>query len=241
MNVRTGIVIATAFVAVGAVVWSVVAWRGDAAGATAAANAPADIHHPASVATHDHARPGAGDRRSAAVGSTSAESNTQNIPQAAADTANTRSQATSLASRHQLEGLKVMSAESERHVAEAVAQLRAHDSHFDDLQTLLEIEPRDQAWADAMEARISAFLRVHGAEYSGLEVAPPRCTETLCEITAMAVQGGPGASQSGWHALMFRLFSEAWFQQSLIDPRVTMTGRDGAVIHIATFLRKPRE
>lgn len=237
MNTRSGLLILIAAVAAGVVGYLGVSGGDGAGDDTTADTAPGgghpgvpDVRNASGQRVDGGSTPGGTPGANSADGSRAGNS---------ADSSGPRRAVTGARFQEPV-GLGMLSAEGERRVAEAVAGIRRSDAHFDDLQTLLEIEPRDKAWADAVEARISEFLRVHGAGYSGLEVARPRCTETICEIIATAVQGsGPDAPQANWQALMIRMFAEPWFNESLIDPRLTMTVRDGSVVHIATFLRRP--
>ncbi|VXC02537.1 exported hypothetical protein [Luteimonas sp. 9C] len=120
-----------------------------------------------------------------------------------------------------------------------VAEMRLHDSDLDDLYTLLDGEGRDAAWSDAAEAQLVAFLRTHGGGYDGLEVKPPRCSTSVCEMIAVAQPGlGTDAANANWQALISTLFGQDWFRNTFDSPRSGVVIRDGSVIYISTFLRQ---
>ena len=140
----------------------------------------------------------------------------------------------------QAPGLRMLSAEGAQRIAEVIAAQRKRDTDFDDVHFMLENEPRDAAWAEAAEARISEFLRVEGAGYSGLEVAPPRCSATVCGLSATALPGlEMDAPHANWQKLMFLLGNQPWFRTAFDGPELLVTDRDGATVYVATFMRLP--
>jgi len=135
-------------------------------------------------------------------------------------------------------GPRPMSADNERRVAEAIPDMRLRDDHMDDLYTLLEGEGREPAWSDAAEERLAEFLRTHGAGYVALEVSPPRCSATVCEMTAVARPGsGTDVPNANWQRLLGEMYGQDWFQRDFVDQRMTMTIVDGSALYVTTFMR----
>lgn len=135
-------------------------------------------------------------------------------------------------------GPRPLSVAGERRIAEVIAEMRPHNTDFDDRYTLLEHDAREAVSADAAEARLEAILQGHGAGYGGLELAPARCSDTVCTITATALPGlGTDVPQANAQALFARLMADPRFQAAFSDPAMMVTTRDGAVVYVATFLR----
>ncbi|WP_394003666.1 hypothetical protein ACF3M1_02615 [Luteimonas sp. WGS1318] len=135
-------------------------------------------------------------------------------------------------------GPRPLSAAGERRIADVIAGVRLHNTDFDDRYTLLEHDAREAVSADAAEAQLAAFLHEYGAGYNGLELAPLRCSDTVCTITATALPGlGTDAPHANAQALFARLMADPRFQAAFSDPAMMVTSRDGAVVYVATFLR----
>lgn len=132
-----------------------------------------------------------------------------------------------------------ISDENLRRADGVIAEMRLHDSDLDDLYTLLDTEGRDAAWSDAAEAQLVAFLRTHGGGYDGLEVKPPRCSASVCEMIAVAQPGlGTDAANANWQALLGELFGQTWFGNTFDSPRMGVMPKDGSAVYVSTFLRK---
>ncbi|TKS54860.1 hypothetical protein E4582_08875 [Luteimonas yindakuii] len=137
-------------------------------------------------------------------------------------------------------GPRVLSSEGAQRIESAIADYRTHNTDFNDMQYALENEPRDDAWAAAAEARIAAFLQAESVGYSGLEVAPPRCSATVCRVSATALPGlDTEAPEANWQLLMSGLYGQPWFKASFVDPQTVVTFRGDAVVYVNTFLRAP--
>ncbi len=138
-------------------------------------------------------------------------------------------------------GPRPLSAAGERRIADAIAGMRLNNTDFDERQTLLAHDAREAVAADAAEGQLAAFLHAYGAGYTGLELAAPRCSDTVCTITATALPGlGTDAPNANAQALFARLMSDPRFQAGFSDPAMMVTSRDGAVVYVTTFLRTPR-
>jgi len=136
------------------------------------------------------------------------------------------------------DGPAPMSADNAQRVAGVIARMRQHDPHLDDLLTLLENEGRDDVWSDAAEAQLAAFLRTHGARHVDLEVLPPRCSATVCEMVAVAKPGlGTDVASADWQRLLADLYGQDWFGAVFVDPRMGMTIDAGSVVYVTTLLR----
>lgn len=132
-----------------------------------------------------------------------------------------------------------ISDENLRRADGVIAEMRLHDSDLDDLYTLLDTEGRDAAWSDAAEAQLVAFLRTHGGGYDGLEVKPPRCSASVCEMIAVAQPGlGTDAANANWQALLGELFGQTWFGNTFDSQSMGVMPRDGSAVYVSTFLRK---
>lgn len=133
-----------------------------------------------------------------------------------------------------------ISVAGERRIEAVIAEARTHSTDFDDRQTLLEHEARDTTSAAAAEAQLATILRDYSAGHSGLELAPPRCSDTVCALTATALPGlGTDAPNANAQALFSRLMSDPRFQAAFSDPSMLVTSRDDAVVYVATVLRTP--
>lgn len=138
-------------------------------------------------------------------------------------------------------GPRALSSDGAQRIASAVAAYREHDTDFADMQYLLENEARDDAWAEAVEARIAAFLQAEAGGYSGLEIAPPRCSATVCRVAATALPGlDTEAPEANWQRLMSRMQNQPWFAATFIDMQLLVTQRGDAIVYVGTYLRGPR-
>ncbi|MDR7192386.1 hypothetical protein [Luteimonas terrae] len=131
-----------------------------------------------------------------------------------------------------------MSDDNLRRVQDVITDMRLRDSDMDDLYTLLDHEGRDAAWSDAAEAQLMAFLRMHGAGYDGLEVKPPRCSASACEMIAVAQPGlGTEAAHANWQRLLGVMYAQDWFRNTFADQRMGMMRKDGSAIYVTNFMR----
>lgn len=107
------------------------------------------------------------------------------------------------------------------------------------MQYLLDTGPRD-TWADDAQARIAGFLQTEAGAYSGLKVAPPRCSATVCRVAATALPGlDTEAPEANWQMLMSGMYGQPWFPATFVDTQMLVTERDGAIVYVGTFLRGP--
>ncbi|MDR6992925.1 hypothetical protein [Luteimonas sp. 3794] len=135
-------------------------------------------------------------------------------------------------------GPRPMSDANLRRVDDVIAEMRLRDSDMNDLYTLLDNEGRDADWSEAAEAQLAAFLRTHAGAYVGLEVKPPRCSVSVCEIAAVAQPGlDTQAAHADWQRLLGVMFAQTWFPATFTDPRMGMTTRDGSAVYVTQLVR----
>ncbi|WP_143704016.1 MULTISPECIES: hypothetical protein [Luteimonas] len=245
MHARSLVLSVLAAALLGALVWVAVVGRDDGRQAVASEESPApvaDDEGPGTIASTQRAPSALAADATSAPGAASAAApgvrgrDPVEMPGAGETGVLPRAPATTLPAA----GPRPLSTEGERRIADTIAYTRVHDIEFDDMQTLLEHDARDAVSADAIEGRIVEHMRVHGARYSGLEIAPPRCTDTLCSLNATALPGlTTDAAHADAQALFRGMYAEPWFRESLGDPTLMVTIRDGAVVYVSTFLREP--
>ena len=117
--------------------------------------------------------------------------------------------------------------------------LRKSDPLFDDLYKLLESEGRDENWSSIIEDSFNASLRANGRGYGGLEVSEPRCSKSICYISAVARPGTSSrSSNSDWQRLIQSAYTEPWFAEKFVDASTTLGGDQRGTIYISFFERK---
>jgi hypothetical protein len=117
--------------------------------------------------------------------------------------------------------------------------LRKADPLFNDLYTLLETEGRDANWSSTIEDSFNASLRANGRGYGGLEVSEPRCSKSICYISAVVRPGASAkANNTDWQRLILNAYNEPWFAENFVDARTTVGGDKRGAIYISFFERK---
>ena len=145
---------------------------------------------------------------------------------------------TNAATRASRAGPMPMTDENLRRAGNVISELRLHNSDMDDLYMLLDHEGRDAAWSEAAEAQLTAFLRTYGAGYDGLEVKPPRCSASACEMVAVAQPGlDTQAAHANWQRLLGVMYGQDWFRNTFVDQRMAMMIKDGSAIYVTNFMR----
>ena len=117
----------------------------------------------------------------------------------------------------------------------AESRLAAEGGVWRDLLDLAAHEEQDDE-ARRLEQRIAQAIMRHGARYTLLRLAPPRCTRSVCIMRG--VGGGRGIDpRSDWQGLSRTIMSEPWFRESFDDMRSSMSIDGGETIYVTLFVR----
>ncbi len=120
-------------------------------------------------------------------------------------------------------------------LAAAESRLAAEGGVWRDLLDLAAHEEQDEE-ARRLEQRIAQTILRHGARYTLLRLAPPRCTRSVCVMRG--VGGGRGIDpRSDWQGLSRTIMNEPWFRESFDDMRSSMSIDGGETVYVTLFVR----
>ncbi|WAC64148.1 hypothetical protein OVA13_05060 [Pseudoxanthomonas sp. SL93] len=120
-----------------------------------------------------------------------------------------------------------------------LAGLRIASSDARDYETLGRSEPADPDWSPRLEALIQQTIERHAHEFGHLEISRPRCSKSLCMLTAVATTRNPQQrAQADFQRLVSHLMQEPWFRASFFDASTTMAGDATGDVYVSYFIRK---
>ena len=137
-------------------------------------------------------------------------------------------------------GARPLSAEGERRVEKFLAGLRTTGTDANDYETLGRSEPADPDWSPQLEALIRQTIARHAHEFGRLEIGQPRCSKSLCMLTAVATTREPQAlPQADFQRLIYTyMMQEPWFRASFFDAHTTVAGDATGDVYVSYFIRK---
>ena len=104
-----------------------------------------------------------------------------------------------------------------------------------DLLDLAASEEQDEE-ARRLERQSAQAIPRHGARYTLLRLAPPRCTRSVCIVRG--VGGGRGIDpRSDWQQLSRDIMNEPWFRESFDDMRSSVSLVGGETVYVTLFVR----
>ncbi len=132
-----------------------------------------------------------------------------------------------------------LSAEGERRLDKFLAGLRATSTDAQDYETLGRSEPADPDWSPRLEALIQQAIDRHAHEFGRLEIGRPRCSKSLCMLTAVATTRNPQQlAQADYQRLVGHMMQEPWFRESFFDASTTMASDATGLVYVSYFIRK---
>lgn len=137
-------------------------------------------------------------------------------------------------------GARPLSAEGERRLAEFLAGLRTSSSNVGDFELLGRSEPADPDWSPRLEAMIQQVIDRRGHEFSQLEIGRPRCSKSLCMLTAVATTRNPQhLPQADFQRLVYTyMVAEPWFRDSFFDASTTVAADTTGSVFVTYFIRR---
>lgn len=136
-------------------------------------------------------------------------------------------------------GVRPLSVEGERRVSKFLAGLRTTSTDAKDYETLGRSEPADPDWSPRLEALIQQVIERHAREFSRLEISRPRCSKSLCMLTAVATTRNPQQlAQTDFQRLVGHMMQETWFRESFFDASTTVAGDASGDVYVSYFIRK---
>lgn len=134
---------------------------------------------------------------------------------------------------------RALSAEGERRVDKFLAGLRTASSDAKDYETLGRSEPADPDWSPRLETLIEQMIERHAREFGHLEISKPRCSRSLCMLTAVATtRNPPQLAQADFQRLVGYMMQEPWFRESFFDASTTMAADATGDVFVSYFIRK---
>jgi hypothetical protein len=133
-----------------------------------------------------------------------------------------------------------LSAEGERRLDKFLAGLRSSSTDAQDYETLGRSEPADPDWSPRLEALIQQAIDRHAHEFGRLEIGRPRCSKSLCMLTAVATTRHPQQlPQADFQRLIYTyMMPEPWFRASFFDASTTVAGDATGDVYVSYFIRK---
>lgn len=135
-------------------------------------------------------------------------------------------------------GPSPMSQAGQVRVDAMLERLRQSDRNTEEYELLAGSEPRDADWSGRMEATLRHAILRHGGASTGLEVSAPRCTQTLCRLTAASHAAATDRPDSDWQRLVYAIAGERWWRQEFFDVSTSVTSDDRGMLYVTYFLRK---
>jgi hypothetical protein len=140
---------------------------------------------------------------------------------------------------HARPGARALSTEGERRVEKFLAGLRIASSDARDYETLGRSEPADPDWSPRLEALIQQTIERHAHEFGHLEISRPRCSKSLCMLTAAGTTRNPHLlAHADFQRLVGHMMQEPWFRASFFDASTTVAGDSTGNIYASYFIRK---
>jgi len=136
-------------------------------------------------------------------------------------------------------GAQPLSAEGERWLDTFLTGLRAASADARDYETLGRSEPADPEWSPRLEALIQQAIDRQAHEFGRLEIGRPRCSRSLCMLTAVATTRNPQQlAQADYQRLVGYMMQEPWFRASFFDARTTVAADATGGVFVSYFIRK---
>ena len=136
-------------------------------------------------------------------------------------------------------GARPLSAEGERRLEKFLAGLRNASTDAKDYETLRRSEPADPDWSPRLEALIQRTIDRHAGEFGQLEIGRPRCSRSLCMLTAVAIARNPQSPGPGdYQRLVGYMMQEPWFRESFFDASTTVATDATGNVFVSYFIRK---
>lgn len=137
-------------------------------------------------------------------------------------------------------GARPLSAEGERRLDKFMTGLRNSSADAQDYETLGRSEPADPDWSPRLEALIQQTIERHAHEFGRLEIGRPRCSKSLCMLTAVATTRHPQQlPQADFQRLIYAyMMPEPWFRESFFDVSTTVAGDATGDVYVSYFIRK---
>ena len=137
------------------------------------------------------------------------------------------------------EDARPLSAEGERRLEKFLAGLRNSSTDAKDYETLGRSEPADPDWSPQLEALIQRTIERHAGEFGQLEIGRPRCSRSLCMLTAVATARNPQQpGPTDYQRLVSYMMQEPWFRESFFDASTTMSTDATGNVFVSYFIRK---
>ncbi len=137
-------------------------------------------------------------------------------------------------------GARPLSPEGERRLEKFLEGLRTTSSDANDYEALGRSEPADPDWSPRLEALIQQTIERHAHEFGRLEIGRPRCSKSLCMLTAVATTRDPQQlAQADFQRLIYvYMMPEPWFRASFFDASTTVAGDATGDVFVTYFIRK---
>lgn len=130
-----------------------------------------------------------------------------------------------------------LSAENIGRVAKFAEGLAAGNERQKEFLHLATHEELDPEWSPQMQDALGRALRERQGGRTGLEIGEPRCTRSICTISAVPYRNVLDDTND-WQALMVEVMNEPWFQEHFFDASTTMGSDDRGLIYLTYFVRK---
>ena len=111
-------------------------------------------------------------------------------------------------------------------------------SSVSDYAQLLRSEPPDPDWSPRIESLIDSSIAANSKGLAGMQVAPTKCSRTVCMVVATSNTGAGPPSKNGWSRMPLILMNQPWFSENFHDAANSMTNDGEGNIHLLFMVRK---
>jgi hypothetical protein len=135
-------------------------------------------------------------------------------------------------------GPNPLSAEGQARIDAARQRLSIMDEDHREYALLASSEPPDPDWSPRLELLLLQAIDQHGRALTGLDASRPRCTRTVCVLTAASQVQETNHPNADWQRLVLRIMNEPWFREAFFDTSTTVTGDKQGTLYVTYFIRK---
>jgi hypothetical protein len=132
-----------------------------------------------------------------------------------------------------------MTPEGEARIEALLASLRrTQDATSRDYELLARSEPADPDSSPRLESLIQQVIDRHARDLGQLEITRPRCSKSLCMLSAVSHVPQTQHPQADFSRLTGHMFAEAWFREAFFDQQTTVHSDSRGVVYVSYFIRK---
>lgn len=111
-------------------------------------------------------------------------------------------------------------------------------SAISDYAELVKSEQSDPEWSRKLESLIDATIFANSKGLGGMQVAPTKCTRTVCMVAATSSNGRAPSSRDGWSRMPVILMNQPWFMANFHDSANSMSNDKSGNVYLIFMIRK---